>query len=135
MEHNVFLPIKTILLAEDDPDLRYVMDCSLQAMGYRVVACADAQLASAAFHSHPTVDILLTDYEMPRRSGVELARELTTLDPSLPVIILTGSLLSAAIMQEIHDRRWTFVSKPCHLSALEVTLRQKLKLEQQSIAA
>lgn len=118
--------LKTVLLAEDDEDLRYVMECSLRAMGYDVVACADAQLASAAFHAHPAIDILLTDFEMPKRSGMELARELTTSCPALPVMIVTGSILSSAAMQEIHDRRWTYVSKPCRLSALESTLQEIL---------
>ena len=51
---------KTILLAEDDHDLRYVMECTFKAMGYQVVACADAQIASCAFRSRSTIDMLLT---------------------------------------------------------------------------
>ena len=125
-ERKVVQVLKTVLLAEDDNDLRYVMECSLEAMGYVVVACADAQDALTAFHSHPAVNILLTDFEMPRKSGIELARELTALRPALPVMILTGSLLSAATMQEIQERRWIYVSKPCYLSALESTLKEIL---------
>lgn len=127
--------LKTILLAEDDEDLRYVMECSLRTMGYDVVACADAQLASTAFHTHPAIDILLTDFDMPGKSGLELARELTALCPALPVMILTGSVLAAATMQEIRDRRWTYVSKPCYLSALESNLQTMLMVELPAAAA
>lgn len=128
------LPLATVLLAEDDDDLRYVVECSLTMMGYRVVACADALLAASAFQSQPAVDILLTDFNMPGRSGLELARELTDSRPSLPVVILTGSVLSAPLMQEIHTRGWTYVSKPCHLSALESTMSNLLTAERYRVA-
>lgn len=125
-EQEAFRPRKTVLLAEDNDDLRFVMECTLTAMGYLVVACADAYLAAAEFRSQRCIDVLLTDLEMPGRSGLELARELTGLRPSLPVVIITGSVLSANTLQDIHDRHWIYVSKPCHLTVLETTLRQLL---------
>ena len=93
-QKKVIRQLKTILLAEDDDDLRWVMECTFTTMGYQVIACADAQLASAVFRSQPAIDILLTDFQMPGQSGMELARELTAVCPSLPVIIITGSTLS-----------------------------------------
>ncbi len=125
---EVCRPAKTVLLAEDNDDLREVMQCTLTAMGYRVVACADAQLASIAFRSQ-AVDVLLTDYEMPGRSGVELARELTALCPLLPVMIITGSSLSSETFRELDDRNWIYVSKPCRMPALESTLEQMLRTD------
>ena len=126
MELNQSVPMKTVLLAEDNDDLRFVMECSLQTMGYRVIACADADLASTAFHVHPGVDILLTDFEMPRKTGLELARELTVLRPALPVMIVTGTVLPTATMQEIRERHWAYVSKPCYLSDLESAMQRLL---------
>ena len=121
--------VQTVLLAEDNDDLRYVMEFSLRTMGYVVVACADGQIALAAFHAHPTIYVLLTDFKMPKKSGVELARELTNLRPSLPVMIITGSILPAVTRQELRDRRWTYLSKPCPLSHLESTLEIVLRAE------
>ena len=105
------------------------MECTLTVMGYRVVACADAKRASRAFSSHQSIDLLLTDFEMPDQSGIELARELTALCPLLPVMIITGSVLSATNMQEIHRRHWVYVSKPCQLSSLETTMKHLLRIE------
>ena len=90
-------------------------------MGYVVLACADAHLASAAFRAH-VVDVLLTDFEMPGKTGLELARELTGLQPKLPVMVITGSLLSAEMLQEIQDRKWIYMRKPSNISAVESTL-------------
>ncbi len=117
---------KTILLVEDDEDLRCVMEHALRAMGYLVVACADAQFASHTFRSNFYIDILLTDFCMPGRTGIELARELTALCPSLPVIIITGSIPPIDIMQEMDGRRWTYVSKPTDLCALANALKRMI---------
>ena len=131
-EQETFRTRKTILVAEDDPDLRYVMMCSLQAMGYSVVTAGDAFLASTAFKSHGGIDLLLTDYDMPGRTGMELPRELTLLRPALPVMIITGSILEPGTLTEINARRWTYVSKPFHLLALDVTLQRELKVSKRS---
>jgi DNA-binding NtrC family response regulator len=124
---------KTLLLAEDDEDLRMIMECCLSAMGYVVLSCADAYLASAAFHAH-TIDALLTDYQMPGKTGLELARELTGLQPKLPVVVITGSLLSTEILQEIQDRHWIYLRKPSNMSVIESTLAHLIN-GRQSLAA
>ena len=135
IERKVSRAPKTVLLVEDDDDLRFVMECSLEAMGYLVIACADAQVASAAFEAHPAIDILLTDFEMPGTSGLELAKELTAVRPTLPVLIITGSLLSASTMEEIHDRQWIYISKPCELAAVEAIMSKVLLMECSAAAA
>ena len=115
---------RTILLAEDDDFLRSVMEYSLVTMGYTVVACADAQIALAEFRVHRGVELLLTDFNMPGMSGMELAREVTVSQPTLPVLLLTGSILSADDIQELVSRGWTYVSKPCNMTLLENTLHR-----------
>lgn len=116
----------TLLFAEDDDELRCVMECVLTAMGFAVVACANAQLASAAYHSHSHIDALLTDFDMPGRTGIELARELTDVHPLLPVAIVTGSFLTADLTSEIKRREWMHFSKPCTLSSLQTALTQSI---------
>ena len=109
---------KTILLAEDQEDLRAVLTYFLQARGYEVVACEDAMQAAKTFRSESHLDLLLTDIEMPGKSGLELARELTTLCPDLPVLIVSGCSPSEEVLREIRIRAWTFISKPYGLPSL-----------------
>jgi two-component system chemotaxis response regulator CheY len=104
-----------VLLAEDDDDLREVMMISLGEMGYSVTGCSDANLASKAFRGDARIDILMTDLEMPGRSGLELARELTALKPSLAVMIVSGALITPMISAEIKERNWRYIPKPCGL--------------------
>jgi DNA-binding NtrC family response regulator len=100
----------------------------LTETGYDVIACADGELALNAFHAHPSIDILLTDIEMPRKSGLELARELSLSDPFLPVLIVSGSILSDETWQEMQDRKWGYMSKPCLLPQLLATLQSLPRL-------
>lgn len=119
--------LQTVLLAEDNNDLREAMTYFLETMNFRVVACSNAELASRAFHSSPVVDILLTDLQMPGRSGLQLARELTAFRPSLPVLIVSGSILSDELLDEIKERQWMFLSKPCQLIVLVENIHVLLK--------
>ena len=127
----------TVLLVEDDDSLREMTTILLTAMGYRVVPCSDAQVAFHEFlfgDAAGSIDLLLTDIEMPGRSGVELARELTLLRPSLPVMIVSGSLISGALGRELQDRQWRFLSKPFLLPALLDTVRELLPAARETAA-
>ena len=124
--HTTLTESRTVLLAEDDDNLREVMQAFLEVMGYAVLPCHDAQMASRVFRSGATVDLLLTDIEMPGRSGVELARELTTLSPSLPVLIVSGCFLTTEMKGEMQSRGWAFLSKPFAFPVLLATLHAVL---------
>ena len=122
---------KSILLVEDNDDLREVCDMFLNMVGFNVVACSDAQSASAAFRSSIPVDVLLSDLEMPGQSGLELARELTNLCPSLPVMIVSGAFITDGMSSEMRVRNWKFLAKPCGLpdilSNLKILLDPRLQ--------
>ena len=102
----------TILSVDDNEDLQYVMGLTLGLMGFNVISCSDADSASAAFQSRNDIDLLITDLEMPGRSGVELARELCGLCSSLPVLVVSGAYLSDDLTREMKERGWQFLAKP-----------------------
>lgn len=101
-----------ILSVDDDDDLRYLMGVTLGFMGFQVVSCPDAETASRAFRTGLAIDLLITDLEMPGRSGLELARELCALAPAMPVLIVSGAYFSVPIQQEVQKNSWRFLAKP-----------------------
>lgn len=119
--------IGTVLFAEDNDDLRDVTNYFLTLEGFKVIACPDGDQAAAAFSRVDTVDMLLTDFDMPGRSGLELARDLTALCPGLPVVIVSGSIMSDRQLSEIEQYRWIFLSKPCKLPVLLATCQFALR--------
>ena len=101
-----------LLTAEDDADLRTVMQAILELHGYHVTACVNGEDAEAVYLEQQPFDLLVTDLEMPGKSGAELASSLCETNPSLPVLIVSGANIDARQLQEFRSKGWTFVSKP-----------------------
>jgi hypothetical protein len=79
----------TILVAEDDPQVRAVMVETLERDGYRVIACEDGRIALERSEQEP-LDLLVSDVVMPHRDGVELVREVHARHPEVPALLVTG---------------------------------------------
>jgi CheY-like chemotaxis protein len=78
----------TILVADDDAAVRYVVATALRGAGHTVVEAATGD--EAAELGTAEVDLLITDRVMPPRGGLELAHELQTRHPALPVLYMSG---------------------------------------------
>ncbi|MCF8043034.1 MAG: PAS domain S-box protein [Desulfarculaceae bacterium] len=82
---------ESILFVDDEPPLVDIAQKALSRLGYKVQGFTSAQEALTAFKSAPEdFDLLITDYTMPKMTGVQLAREVLTEKPDMPIIICTG---------------------------------------------
>jgi CheY-like chemotaxis protein len=83
--HSIFL------LAEDEPTIRNMVQLVLQRCGFAVLAAADGQEALGLARSFPgKIDLLITDINMPRLSGDELARQILVERPETKILAMTG---------------------------------------------
>ena len=83
----------TILVVDDEVLLGRLLQTVLQKEGYEAVVYRDPEKAVLAFMgSSGAFDLLVTDFQMPGLTGVDLVRSLRALRPDLPAILLTGSL-------------------------------------------
>jgi CheY-like chemotaxis protein len=84
-----------ILSADDDPDIRRLIERVLVGAGHRVILAPDGQAAlEAVFDKDLDLDLVILDVEMPRMRGLDACRKLRD-DPRtahLPVLIASGSL-------------------------------------------
>lgn len=80
-----------VVVAEDDPALRNVVRFCLQGVGFNVAACRDGQEAWEELEKQPA-DIVVTDMQMPRMSGLELCEKMRSDDRyrELPLLLLTA---------------------------------------------
>src|ERR1035437_7493749 len=84
---------KVILLVEDDVHEQYFVWKLLKADGFAVLTAGNGEFALEASRSHPgPIDLLLTDTEMPRMSGLELCRNIRVERPGIKVIVMSGDL-------------------------------------------
>jgi signal transduction histidine kinase/CheY-like chemotaxis protein len=81
---------QTVLLAEDEAEVRTITRDFLTSAGYRVLTAEDGEQALKIAEHDESIDILITDVVMPRMRGPELARRLMVLRPGLRVMYLSG---------------------------------------------
>src|SRR5579864_5882242 len=83
---------RTILVAEDELEVRGYLEMALRCLGYSVELAQDGDEVLALLQSSRTsYDAVLLDLIMPNRDGLETLREIRRIDPSLPVIIVSGA--------------------------------------------
>ena len=101
-----------ILIVDDERMTRDALAKILGKMNYVCLTAADPELALKALAANPDVALILTDYKMPGKNGVELIREAKAAKPSLGAILITafGEIeLAVAAMKEGAD---DFLTKP-----------------------
>jgi DNA-binding NtrC family response regulator len=83
---------ETLLVVDDETDLRELEVLILGRLGYRVLSAEGAVEALRLAATTPTIDLLLTDYSMPGANGLELVRQFREVHPRTPVLMISGSL-------------------------------------------
>jgi len=122
---------ETILVVEDDADLRRYLTEVLRGLRYRVVPCADAQAALAVLQDNDRhIDLLLTDIIMPDTNGRELAKQALLLRPGLRVLYMTGYSRNAVIHQGRLEEGVDLMQKP--VSQLELASRVRTALDRKA---
>jgi CheY-like chemotaxis protein len=82
--------MKTILIAEDEPVVLTMTALFLQKAGYASLKAADGLEAMEIFQTHRGIDALISDIRMPGMTGFELGRAVRMLDPSMPILLMSG---------------------------------------------
>ncbi len=118
---------ETILVVEDNPDVRDIAMTLLGGLGYRVVPADGGASALAALEAHPEIDLLFTDVVMPGgMTGVALAREAKARNPALKVLFTSGYPKDAMGHSGQLDKGAELIWKPYDLSVLAKKVRQVL---------
>jgi len=119
--------METILLVEDDSDLRTYVSDILTGLRYRVIAAPNANAALEILKDgKTTVDLLLTDVIMPGMNGRELATEALKSRPDLQVIYMTGYSRNAVVHQGRLDDGVNLLQKPVSQGELATRVRVAL---------
>ncbi|MCB0153368.1 MAG: response regulator, partial [Anaerolineae bacterium] len=119
---------ETILLVEDDAQLRSLIQATLEERGYTLLAATHGDEALALAHAHPEpIDLLLTDVVMPKMSGRVLAAHLTVRQPGLKVLYISGYTDDAVVRHGLLTAEVEFLSKPFSPTILAAKVRQVLE--------
>ena len=118
---------ETILLVEDEDQVRAFASKMLAYLGYTVVEARDGMDALEKSRSASAqIDLLVTDVVMPKLGGPDLARQLTAASPQLKVLYVSGYTSNAIGHQGVLDKDVNFLAKPYSLQELARLVRTVL---------
>jgi Response regulator containing CheY-like receiver, AAA-type ATPase, and DNA-binding domains len=118
---------ETVLLVEDEPGVRRLVNETLRLHGYTVLEARHGieALLTGAKHLGP-IHLLLTDVVMPQMSGPEVAEKLATVRPEVKVLYMSGYPDHPAFSKGGVDTEHSFLQKPFTPSTLAQKVREVL---------
>ena len=119
-------PPHRILVADDSTDVRQLMTDVLAHSGYQVDAAEDGVIAWAALQAKP-YDLLITDHQMPRVTGVELVKNLRSARMALPVVMVAGELPTHELARNPSLQLAATLEKPFDVFDLLATVEKVLR--------
>jgi CheY-like chemotaxis protein len=108
----------TVLLVEDDPNVREFSAVALHELGYRVLEAADAPTALRLLDQNRNVALLFTDVGLPGLNGRQLAEQAQQRVPNLKILFTTGYARNAIVHSGILDQDVELLPKPFTVEGL-----------------
>lgn len=118
---------KKILVVDDEPEVRQLMEHFLTERGYEVRVTENGRLGLAALDTF-TPDVVLLDMHMPEMDGLETLKRLAARSPSLPVIMITVNEDIETTARLLQLGAADYVPKPFNLEYLEQTINIQLSV-------
>jgi PAS domain S-box-containing protein len=116
----------SVLLVEDDEDVRLFGAEALRMLGYTVYQAGESESALRILDEHPGITLLFTDVGLPGRDGRKLAEEARRRSPDLKVLYTTGYARNAIVHNGVLDAGVDLLAKPFTTEALGRKLEQML---------
>jgi DNA-binding response OmpR family regulator len=118
--------MKTILVAEDQTDIRDLLVLNLRSAGYDVTEVADGLAALASHSAHPH-DLLVLDLMMPGMDGLELCKTLRARGSSTPILMLTAKSTELDRVLGLELGADDYLTKPFSLAELLARVKALLR--------
>jgi len=124
---NIKAGTETILLAEDNPEVRNFMKEILEMAGYDIVEALDGEDALGKFMDHrDRVALLVLDVVMPGRNGKDVHEEIRKVKPDIKALFTSGYTKDVLLVKGVHNEAADFISKPLSPDVLLLKVREML---------
>ena len=117
-----------ILVVDDEEAITSLVESFLKSSGYRVTAFSSGEKALSGLRLNPgNFDLVITDYNMPKISGIQLAAEIGNLKSKIPVILMSGDSCIFLNEKTVALGLKGCIAKPFDLDNLLVAVRKVLE--------
>jgi DNA-binding NtrC family response regulator len=117
---------RTILVVDDEPQIRSLLRKVLARDRHHVIEAADGVEAIDVLQRGTNVDLVLTDIVMPRMNGIELAERVSSQFPAVRVLCMSAHFDVNAVQRNSTGEGWNFLRKPFNVGELSVKVGQLL---------
>ena len=123
-------PAPRVLVVDDEPDLRELLDITLSRMGLTVDSAENLAVARRLLAAGTSYALCLTDMRLPDGNGLNLIKEISRDHPDLPVAMITAYGKVEDAVNALKHGAFDFVSKPVDLTVLRNLVRTALKMHE-----
>lgn len=116
---------RSVLIVDDEPDIQLVLGEFLKKEGFNIVEASNGEEAIQKV-KNGGIDLALLDIAMPKMNGIEALREIKSLRPDLPVIMITAYRDAEKVVECFRLGAFDCIFKPFDLKYLRASLMAKL---------
>ena len=116
---------RTILVIDDERNMRWVLERALAKAGYDVVTAERGEQAIQRFARH-AVDLVLLDLKMPGMDGMTVLRELRRRDTTVPILLLTAYASVPTAVEALQIGASDYLRKPFDLETVLATINRHI---------
>ncbi len=117
--------MSTILIVEDEPKMRRLLELNLGEDGFSTLSAGDAETGLKLLHEN-TIDLVLTDLKLPGMNGLEFLQAVKRQNAALPVVVMTAFGTVETAVEAMKAGASDYVLKPFSLSEMRMVIRKEL---------
>src|SRR5690242_16897692 len=118
-----------ILIVEDEPRMRRLLEISLGEEGHTVQTVDDAETGLRFLHKD-AIDLILTDLKLPGMNGLDFLEQAKELDPSIPVVVMTAYGSVETAVEAMKAGASDYVLKPFTMAEMKLVVKKELDVQQ-----
>jgi DNA-binding NtrC family response regulator len=126
---------KTILVVDDEPEIRKLVTAMLTKNGYRVLTADSGENAIRLFKNNPDTDLLLTDVVAPGMSGPMIADQISELKADIKVLFMSGFDSTQVVQRYVVEKGYSLLVKPFTMEQLERKVENAMSGDEQTMKA
>ena len=117
---------ETILVVEDEPAQREALAAHLVEEKYRVLQ-ADSAESAVQILSQKTIDLVITDFNLPEKDGQYLLEKARSINPTIPIILITAYASVDRAVQAMKSGAYDYMTKPINIEELLLIMQRALE--------